>query len=324
MDENLCVVDFDAQLPTLVHRWEVRELFGARVNCIATLDFSWNQWMWSSSFLSLERARPKLAVPLKGTATSNLHRTSSSLLPSFLPIISECFCWPGCLSLTQLNACYCCLYSRCDKTPNFFIDWMFNQFLEMYVTTRFLRDFQSAWWNSGYVHNRKVSSLSHVACHTELGEIQTCNFHRWNEAGLCLCCDKHMKNAEKTFSWDRWSIAECTAKKLPLLCVSALCRRTMDDDTMVRTLAFPCKILDTLRPHAHRTRSTLQHVHANCGTHYSKWECSHRLQATSKDLRTNLRANLLRRPVWTGPKITQATHINFQRKNLWDFFAQIT
>ncbi len=47
-----------------------------------------------------------------------------------------------------------------------------------------------------------------------------------------------------------------------------------------------------LRPRSHRTRSTLQHTHANYGTH-----CSHRLQAASKGLHTNLCANLLMRPV---------------------------
>ncbi len=57
-----------------------------------------------------------------------------------------------------------------------------------------------------------------------------------------------------------------------------------------------------LRPHSHRTRSTLQHTQANYGTHCSKWECSHRLQATSKGLQANLYANLLTPPVWTGPK----------------------
>ena len=48
-----------------------------------------------------------------------------------------------------------------------------------------------------------------------------------------------------------------------------------------------------LRPRSHRTRSTLQHTHANYGTHCSIWECSHRLQSTSKGLPANLHANLL-------------------------------
>ncbi len=52
-----------------------------------------------------------------------------------------------------------------------------------------------------------------------------------------------------------------------------------------------------LRPSSHRMRSTLQHAHANYGIHYGQWECSHSLQATSK----GLRANVLTRPVWTGP-----------------------
>ena len=56
------------------------------------------------------------------------------------------------------------------------------------------------------------------------------------------------------------------------------------------------------RNSSHRTRSTLQHVHANYGTHCSKWECPHGLQATSKGLYANLHANLLTRPVWMGPK----------------------
>ncbi len=41
-----------------------------------------------------------------------------------------------------------------------------------------------------------------------------------------------------------------------------------------------------------RTRSTLQQAHANNGAHCSKWECSHRLQAT-----TIFHTNLLARPV---------------------------
>ncbi len=53
----------------------------------------------------------------------------------------------------------------------------------------------------------------------------------------------------------------------------------------------------TLRPSSHKMRSTLQHAHANYGTHCSEWECSHRLKATSKDLHTNLRANVLTPPV---------------------------
>ncbi len=49
--------------------------------------------------------------------------------------------------------------------------------------------------------------------------------------------------------------------------------------------------------------SILQHAHANYGTHCSKWECPHSSQATSKGLPANLRgANLLARPVWTGPQ----------------------
>ena len=44
----------------------------------------------------------------------------------------------------------------------------------------------------------------------------------------------------------------------------------------------------SVRLRSHRMRSTLQHVHANYGTHCSEWECSHRLQAAS---------NLLTSPV---------------------------
>ncbi len=62
-----------------------------------------------------------------------------------------------------------------------------------------------------------------------------------------------------------------------------------------------------LRPHSHRTLSTSQNAHANYGTHCSQWECSHRLQATSKGLHANLCANLFRRPVWTGPNLTHLT-----------------
>ena len=57
-----------------------------------------------------------------------------------------------------------------------------------------------------------------------------------------------------------------------------------------------------LRPSSHRTRSTSQPAYTNFLTHYHQWDCSHRLQATSKGLRANLRANLLTRPVWTGPQ----------------------
>ncbi len=56
-----------------------------------------------------------------------------------------------------------------------------------------------------------------------------------------------------------------------------------------------------VRPSSHRTRSTSQQAYQNFGTHNSQWECSYSLQATSKDLHTNLHANLLTRPVWTGP-----------------------
>ncbi len=40
----------------------------------------------------------------------------------------------------------------------------------------------------------------------------------------------------------------------------------------------------------------------NFETHCSQWDCSHSLHATSKDLRENLHANVLLRPVWTGPQ----------------------
>ena len=43
-----------------------------------------------------------------------------------------------------------------------------------------------------------------------------------------------------------------------------------------------------LRPSSHRTQSTSQQAYANYGTHCSKWECWHSLQATSKGLHTNL------------------------------------
>ncbi len=56
-----------------------------------------------------------------------------------------------------------------------------------------------------------------------------------------------------------------------------------------------------LRPSSHRTQSTSQQAYTNFGTHYGQWECSHRLQATSKGLHANLHANVLSRPVWTGP-----------------------
>ncbi len=38
------------------------------------------------------------------------------------------------------------------------------------------------------------------------------------------------------------------------------------------------------RPSSYRTRSTSQQAYANFGIHYCQWECSHRLQATSKGL----------------------------------------
>ena len=44
---------------------------------------------------------------------------------------------------------------------------------------------------------------------------------------------------------------------------------------------------------------------ANYRTHCSKWECSHRLQATSKGLHANLHTNLLTCPVWMEPKKAQ-------------------
>ena len=65
---------------------------------------------------------------------------------------------------------------------------------------------------------------------------------------------------------------------------------------------FPASAATLLRPCSCRMRSTLQNTHLNYGTHCSKWECSHRLQATSKGLHANLCANLLMHPVWTGPK----------------------
>ncbi len=67
-------------------------------------------------------------------------------------------------------------------------------------------------------------------------------------------------------------------------------------------------------------RSTLQHAHANYGTHCSEWECSHRLHATSKGLHANLRANLLTRPVWTGPKRNWKTKqiVEVVKKALFD------
>ncbi len=62
--------------------------------------------------------------------------------------------------------------------------------------------------------------------------------------------------------------------------------------TLPRYHGGPLKVSNILGPRSHRTRSTLQHAHANYGTHCSKWECSHRLHATSK----GLHANLLTRP----------------------------
>ncbi len=55
---------------------------------------------------------------------------------------------------------------------------------------------------------------------------------------------------------------------------------------------------ETVMPSSHRTRSTSQQqVYADFGTHYHQWECSHKLQATSK----GLHASVLARPEWTGP-----------------------
>ncbi len=62
----------------------------------------------------------------------------------------------------------------------------------------------------------------------------------------------------------------------------------------------PCLYLSRERP-VHKGRGAPRKWHhANNVTHYSQRECSHCLQATWK-VCTNLRANLLARPVWTGP-----------------------
>ncbi len=65
-----------------------------------------------------------------------------------------------------------------------------------------------------------------------------------------------------------------------------------------------CSWNSSLGQGSHRTQSTSQQVHAYCGTHHGQWECSHRLQATPNGLHGNLHANLLTRPVWTGPEIS--------------------
>ena len=66
-----------------------------------------------------------------------------------------------------------------------------------------------------------------------------------------------------------------------------------------------------LRPSSHRTRITSQHVQANYGTHCGQWECSHSLQATSKDLH----ANVLTRPVWTGPRYSKVSQVDIKKDN---------
>ena len=58
----------------------------------------------------------------------------------------------------------------------------------------------------------------------------------------------------------------------------------------------------TARPSSHRTQSTSQQAYTFNWTHCGQWEYSHSSQATSKGLHTNLHANVLTRPVWTGPK----------------------
>ncbi len=85
---------------------------------------------------------------------------------------------------------------------------------------------------------------------------------------------------------------------------SATKRKSFDSICQIQlSIASPCRsnCESLVGPHSHRMRSTLQHAHTNYGTHCSQWECSHRLQATSKGLHANLHANVLTRPVWMGP-----------------------
>ena len=75
-----------------------------------------------------------------------------------------------------------------------------------------------------------------------------------------------------------------------------------------------------LRPHSHRIQSNSQQAYANYGTHCGQWECSHRLQATSKSLLANLHANLLMRPVWTGPRFAQYTmEVHWFHLCVWEY-----
>ncbi len=56
-----------------------------------------------------------------------------------------------------------------------------------------------------------------------------------------------------------------------------------------------CKLEYSCRPHSHRMHNATQ-ANGTC----RQWECSHCMQATSKDLHFNLRARGVPRPVWIG------------------------
>ena len=106
--------------------------------------------------------------------------------------------------------------------------------------------------------------------------------------------------------WDcvsclNWSLVKRSLRKLAI----ELKRLMQNNSEMCK--GFDCNSLVSVPRQLHRckaqfTQSTLQHVHANYGTHCGQWECLHSLQATSKGLHTNLRANVLTHPVWTDPK----------------------
>ncbi len=104
-----------------------------------------------------------------------------------------------------------------------------------------------------------------------------------------------------TLVWTKWgTLAKCWGNR-PLLeaagtgcCCFVWCY-------IQKTTKWIWAVLGLLGP-VHTGRG-VQHAHTNYGAHYSQWECSHSLQATSKGLHANLHAQVLSRPVWTGPDV---------------------
>ncbi len=160
------------------------------------------------------------------------------------------------------------------------------------------------WCHCQYLTTQHGRSLN--------GRWLQCRNHPSHKAHFCATPTRNralFTQSTRSLRHARWGQARPTFTCALISC-SGRSTQTMSDVTC------------TFGPSSHRTQSTSQQAHAQNGTNCCQWECSHSLQATSKGLHNNLPANVLARPVWTGPNEGPTCFCKTSWLNSFAFCAQ--